>query len=98
MEQSNYSINSKDDAVNLAKALGTFKKIYQDDLLTVKAMFGCIEARFVFTRDQICEAKVVGQKYQEERVIPAHIIPGRMVDVVEWDCKPLSVPEEQSNG
>ena len=97
-EHSNFALNDKEEATNLASALGTFQKKYTDDLLIVSKKFGNIEAKFYFTRDQVCTAKVVGQKYEPERVIPATIIPGRTVDIIEWDCHALNVPKGQGNG
>jgi hypothetical protein len=98
LEVNNYAVDSKDEAGALAKALGTFKKRYTDDLLIVNKMFGSINVQFFFTREKVCTARVVGKKYEPEVVIPARIIPGREVDVIEWDCHALNVTKDESNG
>jgi hypothetical protein len=45
-----------------------------------------ISMRYYARRTAVCERKVVGQK-----VIPASVIDERIEDVVEWECKPISL-------
>lgn len=98
MEHCNFAMDTKDDAANLAKALGTFEKVYTDDLLIVKKKVGCIETKFYFTRENVCTPTVVGKKMEPEVYIPGRLIPAREVDIIEWDCHPLNVAEEKQNG
>lgn len=45
-----------------------------------------IKLYYSVSRETVCEKKVTGQK-----VIPASFTPEKIVDVVEWDCKPVSL-------
>jgi hypothetical protein len=102
-EHGNYAVNTDEDARKLAKALGTFQKVYSEDMFTMTKDFGSITARFVFYRKAICKAKVVGVKTIEARLIPAvpaYTVPAQTVDIIEWDCGSLLDPvtsEESSN-
>jgi hypothetical protein len=96
----NYAVNTDEDARKLAKALGTFKKEYSEDMFTMSKTFGSIQAKFVFYRKAICKAKVVGVKTIEAQFVPAYTVPARTVDIIEWDCGSLLDPvtsEESSN-
>lgn len=91
----NYAVNSDEDARNLAKALGTFKKEYSEDMFTMSKSFGGLAVRFVFYRKAICKAKVVGVKTIEAEFVPAveaYTRPARTVDIIEWDCGSLLDP------
>jgi hypothetical protein len=91
----NYAVNTDEDARNLAKALGTFKKEYSEDMFTMSKTFGSVQARFVFYRKAICKAKVVGVKTIEAEFVPAveaYTRPARTVDIIEWDCGSLLDP------
>ena len=93
-----YSLDTKDDAAMLAKALGTFEKKYSDDLLIVSKKFQSVNLKFYLTRDSVCTARVVGKKIEPEVYIPSQHIPAREVDVIEWDCHALNVNEEKVDG
>lgn len=73
-----------------ARALGSFEKVYSDDLFTIKKMFGPIKAQFFFMREQVCTKRVVGK-----RSVPAQTIeiPARDEEIVEWDCEPVLAPK-----
>jgi hypothetical protein len=98
LEVNVYSMDTKDEAGALAKALGSFAKRYTDDLLIVKKQFGLIALQFYFTRESVCTAKVVGKKMEPEQYIPGRLIPAREVDIIEWDCHALNVNEDKSHG
>jgi hypothetical protein len=88
----NYAVNTDQDARNLAKALGTFRKTYSEDIFTMSKDFGSVNVRFVFYRKAICKAKVVGVKTVEAVHVPAqeaYIIPAKTQEIIEWDCGAL---------
>jgi len=97
-ELNNYSLDTKDDAALLAKALRTFEKRYSDSLLIVAKKFGLIELRFFLNRDSVCTSRVVGVETIPAQFIEARTIPARTKEILEWDCHALNVPEESSNG
>jgi len=80
------------DCEATARALGTFEKSYADDLFTLKKMFGPIEAKFYFMRDQVCVRRVVGTRKVEARTIT---YPAREEEIVEWDCQPILQPKKE---
>ena len=98
LELSNYSMDTKDDAAILAKALRTFEKRYADTLLIVSKKFGLIELKFFLNRDSICTSRVVGVETIPAQFIEARTIPARTREILEWDCHALNVDEEKSNG
>jgi hypothetical protein len=82
----------KQQAAMITRLLGQAEKQYDDTLFKIVHKFGCIEARFLFTRELVCERKVVGTKVIPEHVIPAREeihIPERTEEIVEWDCGSL---------
>jgi hypothetical protein len=69
----------------IARAMGGCEKKYESSYFSLTKKIGDgVIVRAYANRDQICEARVVG-----ERVEPGRIIPARTVPVVEWDCSPL---------
>jgi hypothetical protein len=95
LEHTNYTVDSKEHAAALAKALGTFEKQYSEWSLTVVKMFGNIEARFVFTREQVCTKKVVGVETIPAKFIEAYTIEAQTKEIVEWECHALNVPNQE---
>jgi len=88
---SNYAV---DDPKLIAKALRTFDKIFNDDLVTVRKRFGPVRADFVFMRDQACIRRVVGVKHVEAKT---EYTPAHDEEIVEWDCVSILEPKEESD-
>lgn len=70
----------------LMKKMGAkIEKKYQDSNFVLHAELPSgLKLRFIADRGAVCEKKVVGQKWVE----PTQ---GRFVDVVEYDCNPVSL-------
>jgi len=96
-----FTAHNKQDAVKVIKALGHCKKEYdkafQGSFELVKKI-GSIEFRAVFSRESICERRVVGKKEVPARLIPARkeeYIPAHEEEVYEWHCfEPILGQEE----
>lgn len=98
-----YSLNERDEAAAVLRALKPCRKEYSDNMFDIKRDFGAVTLDFVFYRDRVCKARVVGQKEIPEVrepaktiEIPEKIIPAHTEDIIEWDCgEPLlEVPAE----
>lgn len=87
-----YTLNEREDAARVIKALGACKKEYNETLLYIKGQFGPITLRFIFCRDSVCVRKVVGYKEIPEVVLaatPETVIPAKREEIVEWECMPI---------
>src|SRR6185436_13988075 len=80
----NYDVNSKDDAVNVVRALGSCHKRYDDNLFRVTKEFGAVTASFIFMRGAVCTRRVVGEEEIPEEIVPAHTR-----EIIAWDCHPV---------
>lgn len=90
---SNFSVNTKEEAVLVAKALGTFDKVYRDDSFQIlKEVVPGFQMRFYFNRASVCERVVKGTT-----TIAAHVehVPERVIEDVEWRCHPLLAQEDE---
>lgn len=64
-----------------------FKKEYDhSDFELVVILHGGYEVTYSIAREAVCERKVIGTREIAERVIPA-----RTEEIVEWECKPVSL-------
>lgn len=79
-----YSLNSKDEAIMLAREFGTADKAYDDDFFRLKRRFGSLTLEAIFTRREVCERVVIGSE-----VVPEQVTPAYTRDKVEWRCSPL---------
>lgn len=80
----NYMLNTKEEAAQVSRALGTCEKTYTDTMFYISRQFDAVRLEFVFFRNAVCVPRVVGTEDVPERVIPAHTR-----DIVEWDCSPI---------
>lgn len=78
------TLDTKDEAVALIKALGSCEKVWNDDMFSIMKTFGALKLKAIFWRQQICERVVVGSEEVPEKVIPASVR-----ELVEWRCEPL---------
>jgi hypothetical protein len=85
----NYTMNTKEDAQIVMRAMGSCVKTYDDSIFGLEKHFGPIKARFVFMRNEVCERKVVGTKIVPEKFTPAKTEPEHEVEIVEWECVPI---------
>ena len=95
-EFSNYSLNTKEEAEKLMRALGTCEKVYTDQMFYLVKKFGALTYRGVFFRDEVCTRIQVGEKLVPEHHLPARdaeTIAEHMEPVYEWRC-PGSVLNE----
>jgi hypothetical protein len=90
----NFALSSKEEASAVARALGSCRKTYSDDMLTISRDFGPVEVRFYFTRSEVCTRKVVGIETVPAEFVPAYTRPARTRDIVEWECEPLLAANE----
>ncbi len=79
-----YPSGGRAKAVEIARDLGDVKKLYEDFLFTLKKTIGLISLNFKFSRQEVCERKVIGKKHVEAVTYEEH-----EEDIVEWECHPL---------
>jgi hypothetical protein len=76
-----------------ARAMGTFEKDFSiHDLFALTKKFGPFPLRFVFTRDLVCESRVVGTRVVRKRVPPKDTVMVEedvVEEIKEWDCPSL---------
>ena len=87
------SLNTKEEAASVARALGACDKIYDGTLFRLERRFGGTTLRFLFWRDQVCERRVVSTKQ-----VPARLVPAHTEEIVEWDCHPLLASDQAAEG
>lgn len=75
------AVDSKENAVRIARALGQCTKDIGPSTLTLTRSFEGVRVGLVFWRSTVCERRVVGTREVPERVTPAHV-----EEIVEWDC------------
>lgn len=97
-----YSLNTKEEAAACLKALVPCKKEYEGTMFRLSKEFGSINLRFIFYRQAVCTARVIGQRHIEAYTKPAQLLPAEHVDahdedIIEWDCGPIIVPEGQGS-
>jgi len=88
-----YAWDTKDEAAQMAKAMGTCEKSYDDTFFRLIKKFGTVTLVGVFSRQQVCERVVVGTKEVEvEEADPVAVaaIPKvkvkKQIEIVEWKC------------
>ena len=83
----------KDLALRIARSFGEADKDYVGDTFSISKNFGGIKLNYLFHRDVVCTARVVGTKQVEETL---YVKTGRMIEenIVEWDCHPLLAKKE----
>lgn len=96
-----YSRNTKEEAVEVLKALTPCKKDYSDDLFTISRSFGRVLLRFIFYRNVVCTRRVVGtqevpEKFTLEKYTPSELIPAHTEEIVEWDCDPILAEKKET--
>lgn len=90
-----YGYSSKEDAAMLLRRLGGCEKKYEGELFALVKSFGPLAIRYVFMRQAVCEAVVVGKRIvpaEPEKIVPAKVIPAiaaREEDVIEFRCQPI---------
>jgi hypothetical protein len=99
-EKGDYTLNVNETLTQLsliakyAKGVGcAVEKKYDTDDFELKVTLPkqheddpSVVVRYYAKRDAVCEKKVIGTK-----VIPASVTPERIEEIVEWDCKPVSL-------
>lgn len=98
-DMNNYSSDSKEEAAAILRALGKVNKEFNEYHLILWKQFGPLRLRFVFTREGICERKVVGVETIPARFVEAHTEPARTKEIVEWKCGSIldSVGEDRGD-
>ena len=99
-----YGVNEREEAAEILRELKPCAKEYSDQMFYIKRAFGPITLSFVFYRDRVCKARVVGKKEVPEVresaktiEIPEKIVPAHTVDIIEWDCgEPLLVAKQDA--
>jgi len=81
--------DTKESAAHIMRALGRCDKEFQDTLFNLRRSFGPVVYRFVFTREAVCEKKVVGYRDVPEKYTSAHT-----EEIVEWQCVPVLADRE----
>ena len=88
-----YTVNEREEASEILAALKPCKKYYNNEFFNINRDFGPITLNFIFYRNRVCVAKVVGKKIVPEVREPAKVIeiperitPEHEVDIIEWDC------------
>lgn len=72
-------------AVRAVKRRVKVEKKYYGEFFKIEFQFGNnIYYRWTTKREEVCEAKVVGQEY-----VPQQTIGGYTKDVIEWECDPI---------
>lgn len=87
----NYSShdNNKEKVRELVSSLGQCLKDYTGSQFTLIRDFEGLSLAFVFSREAVCERKVVGFKECEGYTIAPY-----KEEIVEWECKSILSPEE----
>jgi hypothetical protein len=88
---------NKEEAAAIAKALVPFTKKFSANYITLTRDFGACHLKFVWNREVVCEKRVTGKKWVEERYIPGTFVAAHEEEVVEWDCKPLLADDQLDN-
>jgi hypothetical protein len=81
-----WGLNTKDEATEFIKAVGTCKKEWDDDSLYVTGEIGSVKLKAIFFKRNICERVVVGTEELPETVIPERVIPASTKEIVEYRC------------
>lgn len=84
--------DTKEEAGQMARAMGTFEKDGDDNFLYLTKKFGCVAIKAIFSRTQVCERAVIGTKLVPETIVPARIEPEHEEELVEWRCESLLEP------
>lgn len=93
---SSYRLNTKAEAAELIRNLGSCRKEYNDSLFNVTKKLGGITYQVIFRRDAVCEAKVIGKKILPARPAqPAQ--PEQEVDDIQWVCASILEPDDESS-
>lgn len=79
-----YSMDTKQDALLLAREFGAARKEYDGSFLHLSKKFGTQALRAVFNRESVCERVVVGTE-----VVPERVEPERIREIIEWRCEPI---------
>ena len=86
------SVETKEQAITTARALGHCRKHYEDSLFIIERAFGCVPLRFLFWRSAVCTRRVVETVEEPEMIVPAHTR-----EIVAWDCEPLLAETEDAD-
>ena len=89
---SNGSVDTKEEAATIMRALGSCSKNYSDYYFVLAKNFGPIKMQFIFTRHKVCVRKVIGVETIEAEFVPAHTIPAWTKEIVEWECEAILEP------
>ncbi len=71
----------KDDLADYARAMAPCVKGISSGYFELKRSFGSVSYKINFTREEVCEATVVGTREIPEKTTPAYT-----EDVIEWVC------------
>lgn len=97
-EITNASVDTKDEAAAVIRALGSCEKEYGQTLFTITKVFGSVKAKFYFYREAVCVKKVIGKKEIPEQILPAReetVIPAHTEEITEWECLPILAPTSE---
>ena len=84
-----YAWDNRKEARVMARAMGTFEKQADTNMLRLLKRFGRVTVCAVFRRRQVCERIVVDTKEIPEEVIPAKTVPAHVEEVIVWRCPSL---------
>lgn len=83
---------SKEELAKLVKGIGSCRKQVSMDesdfefIVEVGSANHGARLKFITSRANVCEKKVVGFKSVPAQVIPECVIPAREEEIVEWSC------------
>jgi hypothetical protein len=93
------SLDTKEEAAALARALGKCDKQFHGDIFIIAKDFGGVKLRALFYRDKVCKREKVGVKTIPEQHIPAReaeFVPAHTEDVYEWRCPGSLLGDEEA--
>ena len=80
--------NGKDEMAQCARQFGNCEKTSDDIFFRVirNEKLGLFRLSAIEYRSQVCERVVTGKRVIPAEVVPAHTVPEREEEIVEWRC------------
>lgn len=82
-------VGTKELVMKIARALGDCQKDYTGHAFMLIKDFRGLALAFTFSREAVCEKKVIGFKDT-----PGYTIPPGREEIIEWECKSILSQEE----
>ncbi|KKL65510.1 hypothetical protein LCGC14_2154260 [marine sediment metagenome] len=81
----------KEDLPIIIRSCHKLEKTASGGYLSLKKSLDFSTLNFRIAQEEVCERKVVGQKW-----VPAYHVDAHSIDQVEWECKPVLKGIEES--